>query len=239
MSKPIVYRKNEFPIELSRKQSYIAISVGWKDGPQKFCIEEGRCSGWHYWTTQSGMYNTFAEAYRAAEEVATSLAASRAAFLDVCLLDRDDNRKKLIGSWGLSKAQQEELAQPTPDLPSNTNKLQTFYYTFGTAESFPYQRGWVEIQANSQSQVNDLFRQHFPDKTPGVLNCAFVYTEEEFQIVKESMLQHPDWSICHKHITSDPQTPEKLSALEDQIHAAQERQTPAPTSLKQDREHIH
>ena len=239
MSKPIIYHKNEFPIELSRKQSYIAISVGWKDGPQKFCIEEGRCSGWHYWTTKSGIYESFAEAYRAAEEVATTLAASRASYLDVCLLDRDDNRKQLIGSWGLSKAQQEELTQPTPDLPNNEAKLQTFYYTFGTAESFPYQRGWVEIQANSQSEANDLFRQHFPDKTPGILNCAFVYTEEEFHTVKESMSQHPDWSICHKRITGDSQPPEKLSTLADQILTAQQRQTSTPTSPKQDKEHIH
>lgn len=234
--KPIIYHKNAFPIELSRKQSYIAISVGWKDGPQKFCIEEGRCSGWHYWTTKTGSYETFAEAYRAAEEIAASLAASRAPSHDVCLLDRNDNRKQLIGSWGLSKAQQEELTCPTPELQSNTTELQTFYYTFGTSESFPFQRGWVEIQATSQSEANKLFRQHFPDKTPGVLNCAFIYTEEEFQKVKDSMSQYPDWSICHKRITEDIQRPEKPSALKEQIYAAQQRKTPATSTPTQSKE---
>lgn len=58
-----------------------------------------------------------------------------------------------------------------------------FYYTFGTDKKFPYQNGWIEIAAPSQTEANDIFNQFYPprDNNQQILNCAFVYTEEKFR----------------------------------------------------------
>lgn len=109
---PIIYRKGDFPIELSRSRSYVDFSAGWSVDKRKFCVREGRSSGWRYNVTTRGAYDTFAEAYAAAEKAARDLAAGRKEYNDVCLLDREDNKKNLVGSWGLSRAQSEELTSP-------------------------------------------------------------------------------------------------------------------------------
>ena len=107
--RPIVYHKNDFPVELSRTQSYTDFSVSWNDGLQKFCIRTGRCSGWRYDVTTSGAYDTFAQAYAAAKEMASALSAIHGEKRNVCLLHPEDNKQALRGSWGLSKSQAEEL----------------------------------------------------------------------------------------------------------------------------------
>lgn len=109
---PIVYRKDAFPIELSRSRSYVDFSAGWSVDMCKFCVREGRSFGWRYDITTRGAYDTFAEAYAAAEQTARELAAEREEDNNICLLDREDNKKKLVGSWGLSRAQSEELTAP-------------------------------------------------------------------------------------------------------------------------------
>lgn len=229
---PIIYHKNEFPPELARTRSYISFSVGWNDGTRTFCVQEGRSSGWQHWITKSGSYDTFTQAYEAAEKKATALAAAQTSINNVCLLHQDDNRQQLIGSWGLSKSQEEELSPPPSSKQPNQNPLATFYYTFGTSESFPYKRGWVEIQAHDQKEANQIFREHFPDKTPGILNCAFVYDEVTFQQIRESMSNHPDWHICHQQIKAKDPTAKNHTTLSDQIQAAQNRSivTPSPQS---------
>lgn len=115
---PIVYHKNDFPVELSRRQSYFDFSVSWNDGLQKFCVRTGRCSGWRYDVTTFGAYDTFAEAFAAAEDKASELASGRNSYNDVCLLHPEDNRKALQGSWGLSKEQSRELSHPAEHLTS-------------------------------------------------------------------------------------------------------------------------
>lgn len=58
--------------------------------------------------------------------------------------------------------------------------MNRYYYSFGTSLQFPFQCGWVVVCADSLQLANDKFRLRFPDKTPGVLNCAFVYDEEQW-----------------------------------------------------------
>ena len=55
-----------------------------------------------------------------------------------------------------------------------------YYYTYGTDREYPFIGGWTEVEAVSYQAANKLFRIVHPDKTPGILNCAFVYTEEQF-----------------------------------------------------------
>jgi len=74
-----------------------------------------------------------------------------------------------------------------------------FYYTFGTDKQFPYNRGWVEVIAENAKEADAKFREKFPDKTPGILNCAFVYTEESFS--KTTMAQGGNLhEFCHEVI---------------------------------------
>ncbi len=53
-------------------------------------------------------------------------------------------------------------------------------YTFGSDERFPFRGGWVEIVAPSMRDAHAIFRKHYPDRTPGILNCSDYYTEQQF-----------------------------------------------------------
>ena len=55
-----------------------------------------------------------------------------------------------------------------------------YYFTFGSDPKYPFQGGWVQVEAESLNQAAAIFRQHFPDRTPGVLNCADYYTSAQF-----------------------------------------------------------
>jgi len=74
-----------------------------------------------------------------------------------------------------------------------------FYFTFGTDKQFPYNRGWVEVIAENEKEAEAKFREKFPDKTPGILNCACVYAEESFS--KTIMAQGGNMQeFCHEVI---------------------------------------
>ena len=82
------------------------------------------------------------------------------------------------------------------------NKLQSFYYTFGTTDSQPYQRGWVEVQAQNRSQADTLFRSRYPDREEGHLNCSSVYDQETFPHILDHFYSgSPDWTVCHDVIS--------------------------------------
>lgn len=58
-----------------------------------------------------------------------------------------------------------------------------WYFTFGTDPNMPYQSGWVEILADTLADAIEKFKTRFGDKAethPGCLNCAFWYSEEQF-----------------------------------------------------------
>lgn len=60
--------------------------------------------------------------------------------------------------------------------------LERFTFTFGTDSRFPYREGWVEVLASDAREAADKFRARFPDRpgSEGILNCAFVYSSEEW-----------------------------------------------------------
>lgn len=107
---PIVYKKGAFPANAAT-DGYIAYKVGWNDGFRKFNVFEQRSFGWRCNNTTSGAYDTFAEAYAAAEERARGLTNASCV---VALLDREDNARHLLNSWGLSPVQKEELLSEEP-----------------------------------------------------------------------------------------------------------------------------
>ncbi|GEM_PF-6723621 len=69
--------------------------------------------------------------------------------------------------------------------------LSKYYFSFGTAEYFPYQGGHVIVKARSRYEATEKFRKKYPDYQPGFLNCSFVYDELEWD---QTIMKN---SICH------------------------------------------
>lgn len=73
------------------------------------------------------------------------------------------------------------------------------FYTFGTDKRYPYQGGWIIIETDSIEKAHRIFQAFYPDRTPGVLNCADYYTEEAFE--KTGMYEQGNYGrFCHKTI---------------------------------------
>lgn len=136
---PIVYDKGNFPVELTRANAYIAFRVGWNDSVQKFNVYEQRSFGWRTNNTTSGAYATFAEAYSAAEAAARALCAGNNG---IAILAQQDNAQNLIGSWGMSQRQKDELLSY---LPAQAN-----------VKSAPEKTYWSEVSADYFESGLDL-----------------------------------------------------------------------------------
>ena len=92
-----------------------------------------------------------------------------------------------------------------PEMAPGDKQMQSFFYTFGTSSTFPYKKGWVEVQAEDRPQADELFRSRFPDVHKGVLNCSFVYTKDQFiGILEREYEKLPNWKICHELISTNP-----------------------------------
>lgn len=57
-----------------------------------------------------------------------------------------------------------------------------FYYTYGSDANFPFYGGWTTIIAENIDTAEKLFRKLHPDRQNSkALNCAGVYSEDEFK----------------------------------------------------------
>ncbi len=72
--------------------------------------------------------------------------------------------------------------------------MKNVYFTFGSSTEFPYQNTYLIVKADRLQDAMDTFRKHYPDRNKGVVNCAFWYTEEQWQAM--NMKEHyPDGPI--------------------------------------------
>lgn len=78
--------------------------------------------------------------------------------------------------------------------------MQKFYFTYAT-DCHPFCGGWTEITAPDMDTACKLFRVMHPDKTEGLLNCAAVYTEEEFSKTEMSRAGHNFNAACYERIS--------------------------------------
>lgn len=69
-----------------------------------------------------------------------------------------------------------------------------FYYTFGSATYYPYCRGYVIVIAKDRKEADEKFRKKYPDRNAGILNCAFVYSENRWNGITV------DKGECHETI---------------------------------------
>lgn len=61
----------------------------------------------------------------------------------------------------------------------------SFYFTFGTNPQFPHGiNEYVKVEARTMHEAEQIFRSVYPDVHENCLNCAFVYTEDEFSQIK-------------------------------------------------------
>lgn len=58
--------------------------------------------------------------------------------------------------------------------------MHKYYFTFGTSEQFPFCGGWVDVIAPSRSAAVRTFREKYPDVNEGIVNCAGIYTSDQF-----------------------------------------------------------
>lgn len=56
-----------------------------------------------------------------------------------------------------------------------------FYFTFGTSPKFPYGiKDYVKVIAKNQINAEKIFMLSHPGPDPNFINCAFVYTQKEW-----------------------------------------------------------
>lgn len=72
--------------------------------------------------------------------------------------------------------------------------MHNFYFTFGSAEHFPFQNGYLIVVADSLFTAIKIFRNKYPDYSKNTLNCAFYYDENEWKKITNYM------GKCHEII---------------------------------------
>lgn len=76
-----------------------------------------------------------------------------------------------------------------------------FYVTFGSDKEFPYQNGFLTINAENERQANEYFQALHPNRAgSNCLNYSFMYTEEEW---KNIYPKYYEGTSPHETITAD------------------------------------
>lgn len=75
------------------------------------------------------------------------------------------------------------------------------FYTFGSDACFPFNGGWVEVEASTMAEAHTVFRTHYPDRIPGILNCADYYTETQFCQTKMFKTGNRG-AFCHRKLNA-------------------------------------
>lgn len=61
--------------------------------------------------------------------------------------------------------------------------MKNFYFTYGSNPQFPFSYGCSRVVANDKHEACMIFRTYHHDVN-GAINCAFIYTEEQFNKAK-------------------------------------------------------
>ncbi|MGN0047206.1 MAG: hypothetical protein ACI37P_07815 [Eggerthellaceae bacterium] len=102
------------------------------------------------------------------------------------------------------------------------DRKETYYFSFGTADYFPFKLGWVEVRANSREEACEMFASHYPCRSDSMLNCSFVYNESAWK--QTSMSQGGPGQVCHRVIdTWGPHRDVPSKGLGDLMREAKER----------------
>ncbi len=64
-----------------------------------------------------------------------------------------------------------------------------YFYTFGSDPGFPFNGGYVEVHAATLQKAHEKFRKKYPDRHKKCINCAFFYTEEQWEKTEMSKME--------------------------------------------------
>lgn len=109
-----------------------------------------------------------------------------------CTVDSVEECKKI---YGLGVDCEYEIIS-VEELSDNSNNKK-FYFTFGSNPQFPYQNGHLVVYAENVDIAIKKYRHKYPDIHKNTVNCAFIYSEEEWNKTDETIRHR---SICHKII---------------------------------------
>lgn len=76
-----------------------------------------------------------------------------------------------------------------------------FYFTYGATDNMPFIGGWTEIEAPNLTAAVMAFRLFHPDRNKGIVNCSFIYTEEQFKKTDMSGADGNYYRHCHERIS--------------------------------------
>ena len=80
-----------------------------------------------------------------------------------------------------------------------------FYFTYGTDLHQPFYGGWTVVEAPDSKIACEMFRAYHPDRSPGLLNCAEIYTEAAFNLTAMNDIGNFG-SRCHEIIRLERST---------------------------------
>ena len=88
--------------------------------------------------------------------------------------------------------------------------MQKFYFTFGSSPTFPFENGWIIINADCKNDACKYFMNLYPNpRNPDIINCAFIYSEDEFK----DTIMYENGNLgagCHKEYTVKSTIPRVL-----------------------------
>ena len=80
----------------------------------------------------------------------------------------------------------------------NTENLQAFYFSLGTAECFPYKSGHIKVIAPTLELAVKAYKQKYPILgmvlNSAVVICAFIYSDKDWEEIVE---KNPSMQPCH------------------------------------------
>ena len=68
-----------------------------------------------------------------------------------------------------------------------------YFFTFGSSPQFPFSGGYLIVRAQNEHEAREKYKKHYPNVHNNCLNCAFVYTEEEWATAENH-------GVCHRVI---------------------------------------
>lgn len=72
-----------------------------------------------------------------------------------------------------------------------------FYFTYGTAEYYPFRGGWTKVTAPNKRLAIEKFREVHPDRIPNTLNCVDYYCEND---MKDMLITGNRGAFEHEHL---------------------------------------
>ena len=83
--------------------------------------------------------------------------------------------------------------------------MKNYYFTFGASPNYPFYKGYVLVNAATLNDAVNAFDAEHEPIQEGIVNCAFMYNEIEFQMALENLKNAPgcmldEFNYCHEVI---------------------------------------